>query len=247
MTSVADNSNPALAVTMAGLPSPTRYSSGGPAPERGTVNRLFFGAIERLDSAVALQHKVRGVWESIPHRTVLERVRRTAFGLRALGVSSGDRVAILSENRPEWAIADYACITSGVTDVPVYSTLPAEQILFILNDSGAKVAFVSTPDQARKLASIRDQVPGLQHVIGFAATKEDGCDMTLSELETLGSRDDSPTAAAAYREAALAVSPDALLTLIYTSGTTGTSSPLSRSWNRDASLYGNSISAGSST
>jgi long-chain acyl-CoA synthetase len=222
MTSVADSNNPALAVTMAGLPSPTRYASGGPAPERGTVNRLFFTAIERFNGAAALQHKVRGVWESIPHRTVLERVRRTALGLRALGIAPGDRVAILSENRPEWAIADYACITSGITDVPVYSTLPAEQIPFILNDSGSKVVFVSTPDQARKLASIRAQVPGLQHVIGFAATKEDGCDMTLAELETLGARDDSPAVATSYREAALAVSPDALLTLIYTSGTTGT-------------------------
>jgi long-chain acyl-CoA synthetase len=222
MTSVADSNNPALAVTMAGLPSPTRYASGGPAPERGTVNRLFFAAIERFNSAAALQHKVRGVWESIPHRTVLERVRRTALGLRALGIVPGDRVAILSENRPEWAIADYACITSGITDVPVYSTLPAEQIPFILNDSGAKVVFVSTPDQARKLASVRAQVPGLQYVIGFAATKEDGCDMTLAELETLGARDDSAAVATTYRDAALAVSPDALLTLIYTSGTTGT-------------------------
>lgn len=222
MTSVADSGNPALAVTMSGVPSPTRYASGGPAPERGTVNRLFFGAVERFDSAAALQHKVRGVWESIPHRTILERVRRTAFGLRALGIAPGDRVAILSENRPEWAIADYACVTSGVTDVPVYSTLPAEQIPFILNDSGAKVAFVSTSDQARKLASVRAQIPGLTHIIGFAASKDDGCDMTLAELETLGARDDNAEAAQKYRADALAVSPDALLTLIYTSGTTGT-------------------------
>ena len=221
MTSVADNSNPALAVTMAGVPSPTRYVSGGPAPERGTVNRLFFDAVERFDGAAALRHKVRGVWEAIPHRTVLERVRRTALGLRALGIVPGDRVAILSENRPEWAIADYACITSGVTDVPVYATLPGEQIPHILNDSGARMAFVSTPDQARKLSAVRSQIPALTHIIGFAATKDDGCDITLAELETLGAHDDSAETARKYRDEALAVSPDALLTLIYTSGTTG--------------------------
>ena len=221
MTSVAGNSNPALAVTLAGVPSPTHYASGGPAPERGTVNRLFFEAVERFDGPSALRHKVRGVWESIPHATVLQRVRHIAFGLRALGIKAGDRVAILSENRPEWALADYACVTSGVTDVPVYATLPAEQIPFILNDSGTKAAFVSTQDQAKKLASVRSLIPGLTHIIGFAATREDGCDLTLAELEAMGARDDSEDAATKFRAEALEVSPDALLTIIYTSGTTG--------------------------
>ncbi len=221
MSSLSDNTNPALAVTMSGVPSPTVYASGGPAPERGTVNRLFFEAIEEHDGAAAYRHKVRGVWEAISHRTVLQRVRRTALGLRTIGIEPGDRVAILSENRPEWAIVDYACITSGVTDVPVYSTLPAEQIPHILVDSGSKVVFVSTADQARKLSSVRSQVPQLTHIIGFAATKEDGCDMTLAELEAAGAQLDNDKVAEEFKSAALAVSPDALLTLIYTSGTTG--------------------------
>ena len=221
MTSVPDVSNPALNVTLAGVPSPTRYANGGPRPAPGTINRLFFDAVERFDRPDALQHKVRGVWEKIPHRTLLERVRRTALGLAKLGVVPGDRVAILSENRPEWTIADYACICSGYTDVPIYATLPAEQIPYILNDSGARVVFVSTPEQARKIASVRSQMPLITHVIGFAATKADGCELTLADLEATGAAADSPAEADRFKRDALAVSPDALLTLIYTSGTTG--------------------------
>lgn len=221
MTSVPGIRNPALNVTMAGVPSPTHYANGGPRPAPGTINRLFFDAVERHDRPDALQHKVKGVWEKIPHRVLLERVRRTALGLAKLGVAAGDRVAILSENRPEWTITDYACICSGFTDVPVYATLPAEQLPYILNDCGAKVVFVSTPEQARKLASVRAEMSSITHVIGFAATKADGCDLTLAELEASGAAVDSPAEAERFKRDALAVSPDALLTLIYTSGTTG--------------------------
>ncbi len=221
MTSVPGVSNPALNVTLAGVPSPTRYANGGPRPAPGTINRLFFDAVERFDRPDALQHKVKGVWEKISHRTLLERVRRTALGLAKVGVVHGDRVAILSENRPEWTIADYACICSGYTDVPIYATLPAEQIPYILNDAGARIVFVSTPEQARKIASVRAQMPQITHVIGFAATKDDGCDLTLAELEAAGAAADSAAEAERFKRDALAVSPDALLTLIYTSGTTG--------------------------
>ena len=139
----------------------------------------------------------------------------------SLGVVAEERVALLSENRPEWLIVDYACACSSFTDVPIYATLPSEQIPYLINDSGARVLFVSTPEQARKIQSIRAQIPGVQWVIGFAATKEHGCDMTLAELEAMGAANDSPERATTFKEAALAVAPDKLLTLIYTSGTTG--------------------------
>jgi long-chain acyl-CoA synthetase len=132
-----------------------------------------------------------------------------------------DRVGLLSENRPEWLLADYACLCSSVTDVPIYPTLPAEQIPYLLNDSGARALFVSTPEQARKVASVRAQAPGVQWIIGFAAGKDDGCDYTLAELEALGAADDSRERATLFKEQALAVPPDQLVTLIYTSGTTG--------------------------
>ena len=82
-------------------------TSGGPRNSKpGTLNQLFFSAIERYDKPNALQVKVGGVYQPISHRTLAERARRTAMGLEALGIHRGDRVALLSENRPEWAIAD---------------------------------------------------------------------------------------------------------------------------------------------
>ncbi|WP_373068026.1 long-chain fatty acid--CoA ligase [Gemmatimonas sp.] len=221
MTSVTANSYPALNVTMNGLPTSSRYTSGGPRPPRGTINALFFDAIERFDRAYALSTKVRGVWEPMSHRTIMERVRVTALGLAELGIAAQDRVAILSENRPEWLIADYACICSAITDVPIYPTLPADQLPYLLNDSGARAIFVSNADQAKKVASIRGEVPGLQWIIGFAATKADGCDLTLAEIEAKGAAVDNAERATIFKHDALAVTPDQLVTLIYTSGTTG--------------------------
>ncbi len=211
-----------LANTLSSVPSPNRFATGGPRMEPpGTVNALFFRAVEAAAQPNAFMHKAGGAWESLSHAKVLERVRRTALGLAKLGVVAGDRVGILSENRPEWAIADYACLCSGIIDVPVYPTLPAQQIPYIINDSGTKVLFVSTAAQAQKIASVRSEMAGLQYVIGFSAGKEDGCDMTLAELEALGAADDKAETAAQFKERALMVEPDHLLTLIYTSGTTG--------------------------
>jgi len=221
MTSLTPSAVPSLNNTLAGVPSPLTSAVGGPRPPLGTVNALFFDAVERFDRADALLYKVNGVWEPTSHRTILQRVRHVALGLARLGVVAQDRVALLSENRPEWLIADYACLCSAIVDVPVYPTLPAEQVPHILNDSGARAIFVSTADQARKIASIRAQVPGLQHVIGFSATKADGCDLTLAELEALGAQDDNAERAVRFRNDALAVTPTQLITLIYTSGTTG--------------------------
>ena len=139
------------------------YARGGPRPPAGTLCQLFFDAVERYRKPDALMVRVNGRYQPISHATVLERVRRVSLGLRAMGVSRGDRVLILSENRPEWAIADYACLTGGMTDVPIYPTLPAEQIPHILNDAGVVALFVSNEDQTRKIAQIRSQVPPGQH------------------------------------------------------------------------------------
>ena len=220
MTLVRPSAFPSLNVTQSAIPTPLR-ASGGPRPAPGTINRLFFDAVERFDHPNALSAKVRGVWVPMSHRTLLERVRRTALGLMQLGVKPQDRVGILSENRPEWVIADYACLCSSFTNVPIYPTLPAEQLPYLLNDAGVSVIFVSTSEQAKKIASIRSLVPTLRSIVGFAATKADGCDYSLSELEAMGATVDSPERAVTFKRDALAVTPDQLLTLIYTSGTTG--------------------------
>ena len=194
--------------------------SGGPPPPPGTLNEIFFEAIERFNKPDALQFKRGSQYQPVSHAEILRRVGHTAIGLNTLGVVRGDRVAILSENRPEWAIADYACLTSGVTDVPIYPTLPADQIAYILNDSGAVAIFVSTLDQADKIVAIRSQVPALRTVIAFDELRT-AVELTLSELEQRGAAAETPELLAAWRETAEAVEPDDLATLIYTSGTTG--------------------------
>ena len=194
--------------------------SGGPPPPPGTLIQLFFGAAARFDKPDALQFKSGGQYRPISHRVVLERVRHMARGLRLADVLRGDRVAILSENRPEWAIADYACLTAGLTDVPLYPTLPADQIAYILRDSGAVAIFVSNAEQAAKIASIRRELGALKTVIAFDDGTP-GADTTVSALEALGAKGETEDTIAAYRRLADEVKPDDLATLIYTSGTTG--------------------------
>ena len=149
-----------------------------------------------------------------------ERVRHVARGLRLSGVERGDRVGILSENRPEWAIADYACLTAGLTDVPLYPTLPADQIAYILRDAGAVAIFVSNAEQAAKVASIRGELPALRSVISFDE-KAASADLTFAGLEAIGANGETAEAVAEYKRDADAVQPGDLATLIYTSGTTG--------------------------
>lgn len=196
-------------------------ATGGPRPAPGTLTQIFFHAVEAFDLAAAYQYKKDGRYHPISHKDVLRRVRHIALGLDALGVERGDRLGIMSENRPEWALADWACLCGGMTDVPVYPTLPAEQIVHPLNDSGAVVLFVSTPEQAAKAKSVRGELKTVRHLISFVDSKPEGVDFTLAEVEARGAAMDTPEKAAAFKASALAVQPDDLATLIYTSGTTG--------------------------
>ncbi len=193
---------------------------GGPRPAPGTLTQLFFDAVAKFNRPDALQVKVGGAYRPISHSDVATRVRHAARGMIGLGAKRGDRVAILSENRPEWAIADYACLSAGFADVPVYPTLPADQIAYILKDSGAVGMFVSNRDQAEKIREIRGRVPGLQWVISF---DELGplADMSIATLESRGAGGETKQTIERFRAEALSVKPDDLATLIYTSGTTG--------------------------
>ncbi|MCC7051627.1 MAG: long-chain fatty acid--CoA ligase [Gemmatimonadaceae bacterium] len=215
-----------MAVPSAAIDTAARHGTlvvhrGPPRPEPGTLTRLFLDAVATFSKPAALRYKADGAWRDISHADLLVRVRRASLALQELGLARGDRVAILSENRPEWAIADYACLMAGLADVPIYPTLPAEQMVHILNDSGAVVLFVSTPEQAAKIARIRPDLPALKTVISFCAPTPQGCDLTMTDLMARGEQVDTPDRASQWQAAALATQPDDLATLIYTSGTTG--------------------------
>jgi long-chain acyl-CoA synthetase len=186
----------------------------------GTLNDLFFGAMDRFrDRPAAMRYKVDGRWQAISYAALLERVHAASAGLLDLGIRPGDRVAILSENRPEWAISDYACLAARCADVPVYPTLPAKQIEYILRDSGAVAIFVSTRAQLEKVREILPGLPAMRHVIAFDHELEDDQVLSFEALLEHGrtARPHWPH----WREEALAARPDDLATLIYTSGTTG--------------------------
>jgi len=185
-----------------------------------TLTELFFGASDRFQGRpVALRAKREGRWQAISYADLLDRVHAASAGLLDLGLGPGDRVAILSENRPEWAITDYACLAARCADVPVYPTLPAKQIEYILRDSGASAVCVSTRKQLDKIQEIRGTLPGIRFVVAFDPGLEGdgvlGFEALLDRGRTARARWPD------WRAGALAVTPDDLATLIYTSGTTG--------------------------
>ncbi len=184
------------------------------------LNELFFGAIDRFSSKrAALRYKDNNAWHDITHQEMAQRVRHTALGLLEIGIEPGGKVAILSINRPEWAIADFACLTARCADVPIYPTLPAQQVAYVLRDAGATAVFVSDREQYAKIAEIRDDVPALRHVIMFEDADDGPGVMSHRELMQRGAAAEGKYPS--YKQDALAVTPDDLATLIYTSGTTG--------------------------
>ena len=191
-------------------------------PTTGTLTQLFFDTIDKFsDHPAALRYKAGGTWRGITHQELLQRVTRFALALRRLGVRRGDRVAILSENRPEWAIADFACLAIGVTDVPIYPTLPAAQIRYILNDSGAVAVCVSTPAQLAKIQELRAELPALKHIIAFDERATGPGVTPVAEHERAGAAAEAAGEGKGFRAEALQARPDDVATIIYTSGTTG--------------------------
>lgn len=159
-------------------------------------------------------HRVNDAWAGISSVELYQRVVGVSQALRAWGIGHGDRVAILSENRPEWAIADFGCLLIGAITVPIYPTLTPEQIAYILQDSEARVAFVSSLAQLQKVLLIKPQTR-LEHVVVM--------DAEASAAEHMGPlmRSGPKERDAVFDATALEIKPDDVATLIYTSGTTG--------------------------
>ena len=183
----------------------------------GTLVELFLDTVERHGDADA--YNVTGARaRTYTYRQVRDEVRRGAAALARSGLKRGDRAAILSENRIEWALADWSCLCAGVVDVPIYSTLPAYQVAYILEDSGAALVFVSDAEQLEK---VREAAAGLTReveVVVFDGSA-DG-DGAVSWDDFLARGDDA--APDDFVEGAKAAGPGDVATMIYTSGTTGT-------------------------
>ena len=174
---------------------------------------MFEDAVQQYGNKPALAHKPRGgTYQDISYTEFGASVDAFSQGLNALGVQKGDRVAILSENRPEWAISDFGILKTGAVNVPMFSTLTAAQVGYILKDSGAKIICVSTEKQLEKCLAIRDEIPTLEQIILFDAIEgetPEGVIEFTAVCETAGEEVNNDS------------QEDDVATIIYTSGTTG--------------------------
>jgi long-chain acyl-CoA synthetase len=186
-----------------------------------SVPGLILGAVLHHNKQDALNYREDGKWHNIPAASFVEQVKNVALGLAALGVRPGDRIALLSENRPEWSISDLAILSLGAINVPIYTTQALDQVDYILSDSGARAIFISNRRLYKHVKPVLDKRP-LEHLIFFEDDVADDVEhgIALTGLEQKGRELDQgrPGAFDAYLNA---VRAEDLATIIYTSGTTG--------------------------
>ena len=191
------------------------------ADEPKTLAEVYEGAVRSYPKPDTLNYKSDGAWHPISADEMLRRARLIALGLYSLGVRKGDRVALLSESRVEWVLADQGCVFAGAVSVPVYPTLTPPQVEYILKDCGARALLVST---GAKFVEVETVVRGIGAIENVVLFDSDGLTRTnvlsLAELEARGRalEIERPELTA---ELAQASSPEDLATIIYTSGTTG--------------------------
>jgi long-chain acyl-CoA synthetase len=167
-----------------------------------------------------LNYKRDGHWISISAGEMLQRVRWIAAGLCTLGLKRGDRVAILSESRPEWVLTDAACMFATAIDVPIYPTLTPPQVRYILKDCGARVLLIQNEEKFLHVREVLGECPEIEQVVFFEKPSAEIRGISLAELEERGQQVDQ-SQAELIDKAAHEIKPEDLATIIYTSGTTG--------------------------
>jgi len=186
-----------------------------------TLNDIYAETCE-LQRDAAMMVKKGDRWEKISVPEFRDNVRWFSTALRNLGVKPGDRVAILAENRPEWAFADFGILCAAAVTVPVYPTLLAWQIEYILNDASAVAVICSTDEQMKKVLEIKSHCPSIHSVIVCdpPAPLPEGV-LTFQQMVEDGKKDEQINGRARFDELRNSRKPNDLATLVYTSGTTG--------------------------
>ncbi len=183
-----------------------------------TINDLFRRVAAAGNARAVLWQDQFGQWQPISSDQIYQRVRALARTFLSWGAQKGDRIALIGENRWEWAVTDFAVLAIGAADVPIYPTLTGEQIAALIRDAGCRIAVVSTRQQFDKLNSVRTQMQ-LERIVMMDSPAPEGA-VSLSELlagaDAAGSERD-----AVFDAVVGTVRPEDLATLIYTSGTTG--------------------------
>ncbi|NOY52353.1 MAG: long-chain fatty acid--CoA ligase [Deltaproteobacteria bacterium] len=184
-----------------------------------TLHSYFIECARHYGPRTALMYKADGAYREITFRQFEEQVRNFALALWDLGVRRGDRVAILSENRPEWAVSDLAILSEGAITIPVYQTNSPKEVGYILNDAEAKVVIVSTKEQLEKIDSIRSDLPSLERIIMMDPVDEKDVDFFDALLKS--GRERSGAEPGLFGEHLRRTVSSDVATIIYTSGTTG--------------------------
>ncbi len=193
------------------------------APSVSTLNELFLTSVERHHKADAFLTKSGGQYRPVSSQEALATVAACAKALDTLGLETGDRLAILSDNRLEWALTDYAALGLGAATVPIYPTLPELDVEYILRDSSAKGIVVSTAEQLCKVSSVRSRLPDLEFVLVMDALQEtqDAGGRTEQWWDVVR-REQQTEAIEFFRARAGQAQAGDTATILYTSGTTGT-------------------------
>ena len=185
-----------------------------------TIAQLFRRTIAH-NRPDAILTKESGAYQPISAAELRRRVGKLHLALGGVRVGAGDRCALLSENRWEWAVADFAMMTAGVVSVPVYPTLTADQLVYLLEHSESRVLFVSNATQLDKAIKIWERLPKLEGVVVFDNLSA-GDDRVITLKSLIGDTELTPQEAARFDQAIDQVRPEDLASIIYTSGTTGT-------------------------
>ncbi len=184
-------------------------------PGANLTDLVHRNAAEAPEQAV-LARKVGGEWRDVTARQFLDEVVEVARGLVAAGINPGDRVAIMSRTRYEWSLLDFAIFEAGAIPVPIYETSSAEQVAWILSDSGAVAAFAEFPANSAVMESVRDQAAGLKYVWQIEPS-----DKAPTGAVALLTKAGADVPASVLDERRATLGPDSIATIIYTSGTTG--------------------------
>lgn len=191
-------------------------------PNEPTTLVEVFEYVTRVHSRPdTLNYKHGGRWVPISSDEMLARIRHIAGGLYSLGIARGDRVAILSESRPEWTLTDAGCMFAGAIDVPIYPTLTPLQVRYILKDSGARVLVIQNEEKFLQVREILSECPSIEQLVFIEKpANQIPKSISLAELESLG-RAHEEKQRNLINDLAHQITPDELATIIYTSGTTG--------------------------
>jgi long-chain acyl-CoA synthetase len=184
-----------------------------------TLSRQFLASCRDHPKPVRMMAKSGGAWAGISTEEIETTVRRLSLGFQALGLKPGDRLAILSENRPEWVMTDYAALCAGGVTVPIYTSLLPDQVRYIVGDAGARMVVCSDLEMWSKVEAVRGELPELEHVVLIDGDPPAGT-RALAEVIETGRRLETEEPGR-FERTAEAVAPGDLASIIYTSGTTG--------------------------